>query len=199
MKNFYICCAAVLLGACQTLPTSAEYLARGDGYFKDGKIKQALTAYNRALKINPGNTAVYASRGSAYFFSGDYQAAAQDFMKVVKANPYQAEGYTALGSAAAAMGDYVSALSLLDTAAKLNPSSAEVLFSRAGVYMMLERYEDAVRDYTAVLSVRPAADVYNARGAVYTRMGKKDLADADFAKAASGSVPEKLNAYRMID
>ena len=31
---FAVClCAA----ACQTLPTSSEYLARGDGYFKDGK------------------------------------------------------------------------------------------------------------------------------------------------------------------
>ena len=33
-----------------------------DGYFKDGKIEQALKAYNRAWKLNDQNAAVYASK-----------------------------------------------------------------------------------------------------------------------------------------
>ena len=42
----------LMLGACQTLPTSAEYVARGDGFFKDGKHAQAIAAYNRALVLS---------------------------------------------------------------------------------------------------------------------------------------------------
>jgi tetratricopeptide (TPR) repeat protein len=44
-----------LLAACTTLPTSSEYLLRGDGYFQDGKPQQALKAYDRALELNPDN------------------------------------------------------------------------------------------------------------------------------------------------
>ena len=188
-----------VLGACQSLPTSSEWVARGDGYFADGKIEQALKAYNHAEQLNPGAINVYASRGAAYFFKGDYAAAQEDFVKVVQLNPYQESGYTALASALAAQGNYEQALEAVKIALVLNPNKPEILFTRAGIYFMQEKYPQAVQDYTAVLNVRPAADVYNARGAAYVKMGKQKLADADFAKAASGSVPEKLTTYRMID
>ena len=36
----------LMLGACQTLPTSAEYVARGDGFFKDGKNTYTIITAN---------------------------------------------------------------------------------------------------------------------------------------------------------
>ena len=45
MKQLGIIGLLLFLGACQTLPTSAEWLARGDGYFKDGKLP--ITAWRR--------------------------------------------------------------------------------------------------------------------------------------------------------
>ena len=75
MKKVFYVLLPLLFGACQTLPTSAEWLARGDGYFQDGKYQQSLKAYNRAWKLNDQNAAVYASRGAAYFFLGEYAAA----------------------------------------------------------------------------------------------------------------------------
>ena len=99
MKKILLLCVVPLFFACQTLPTSAEWHARGNGYFKDGKPQKALAAYNKALKINAQDGAIYASRGAAYFFLGDYASAQQDFTKVLEINPYQADAYTALGSA----------------------------------------------------------------------------------------------------
>lgn len=199
MKKMLLLCFALLAGACQTLPTSSEYQTRGDGFFKDGKAAKAVTAYNKALKLNPDNFSVYASRGSAYFFMGEYQLAAEDFMQVLKANPYQVDAYTALGSALAALGDYQNALTILNLALQLDPGKPEIFFSRAGVLVMQGQFDDAVRDYTSVINLKPAADVYNARGAVYLRQGKQDLADQDFETAKSGRIPQKLNDYTMID
>lgn len=189
----------LLLCACQTLPTSSEWLARGDGYFKDGQTQKALSAYNRAARLNPDNAAVYASRGAAYFFTGDYPAAQADFLKVLDMNPYQPEGYSALGSVLAAQGQYETALQVLNLALILSPDKPEVFFSRGGINFMLGQYEQAVADYSHVLKLRPAADVYNARGAAYLKLGQNNLADKDFEAAKSGKVPEKLNAYTMID
>lgn len=188
-----------LLAACTTLPTSSEYLLRGDGYFQDGKPQQALKAYDRALELNPDNLTGYASRGAVYFFTGDYDRAEADFLHVLEKNPYQADTYTAYASTLAAKGDFQNALMVLNLALELKPGKPEIFFSRAGVYFMLDRLDEAVVDYTSVINLQPAAEVYNARGAVYLKMGKEDLAQQDFETAQTGRMPERLNVYSMID
>ena len=198
-KKIILFLASVWIAACSTLPTSSEYLLRGDGYFKDGKPEKALEAYNRALALNPDDLEGYASRGAVYFFTGDYDRAEQDFLHVLHQNPYQADAYTAYASTLAAKGDFENALTVLDLALQLKPGKPETFFSRAGVYFMLGRYNEAVVDYTSVINLHPAAEVYNARGAAYERMGKTDLAQKDFEAAKSGRMPETLNVYSMID
>ena len=67
MKKLFVILGCFLgLAACMTLPTSSEYLLRGDGYFKDGKYDKALAAYNRAIALNPGKLEAYSSRGSTH-------------------------------------------------------------------------------------------------------------------------------------
>ena len=61
-KLIVLVSGALLLSACMTLPTSSEYLLRADGYFKDGNYAKALTAYDRAIALNPANLEAYASR-----------------------------------------------------------------------------------------------------------------------------------------
>lgn len=186
------------LGACMTLPTSAEYAARADGYVKDGKLEKAITTYNKALTINPDNLEVYASRGAAHYFMGHFDLAQQDFERALKANPYHADTYTAYGSVLAARGDYKSALTILNMAIDLNPRKPENYFSRAGVYFMLQDYSKAIADYNTVLQMAPARDVINARGATYLRMGNKELAEQDFKAAKEGDFPDTLSVYSQI-
>ena len=126
-------------------------------------------------------------------------SAPEDFLRVLYKNPYQVDAYTAYASTLAAKGDFENALEVLNLALQLRPSKPEIFFSRAGVYFMLGRFNDAVRDYTSVINLSPAAEVYNARGAAYERMGKTDLAQKDFEEAKTGRMPEKLNVYSMID
>lgn len=199
MKQLGMIGLLLFLGACQTLPTSAEWLARGDGYFKDGKLQQALKAYNRAQRLNPDNPAVYSSRGAAYFFMGDFPAAQADFVQVLQLNPYRADGYNAFASALAAQGHFTEALEAVNLGIRLAPGKMQAYFTRGGIYFMLGQYKEAVADYTRVLRAQPSADVYRARGAAYAKMEKKAQAEEDFKVAASGAVPEKLSDYTMID
>ena len=191
-------CTFVLAG-CAGLRTSSEYLLRGDGYFKDGNPRRALAAYNRAIRLNPDNLEAYASRGAVHFFQGNYELAEADFKFVLDKNPFQADAYTAYGSVLAAKGRFEDALNVLNSAVMLKPSKPEIFFSRAGVYFMLGRYKEAVADYTSVIHLHPAADVYNARGAAYLRLGKNDLAQQDFDTAKNAKIPASLNVYSMID
>ena len=199
MKKIYLMGVLLLLAACQTLPTSSEWLMRGNGYFKDGKMDKAVQAYTRAEQLNSKRADVYNARGAAYFFNGQYALAQADFIKSLQLNPYQADAYTALSSALAAQGDFQNALQLINQSITLNPSKPETYFTRGGINFMLEQYEQAVYDYSMVLNIRPAADVYNARGAAYLKLGKTAQAKADFEKAQEQGMPAKLNDYTMVD
>ena len=199
MKRIWMILGCVLLGACSGLQTSSEYLARGNGYLKDGKKQAAIDAYNQAVVLNPNNVDVYEARGAAYFFNGQYNLAAQDFERVLKEDPYRTSAYTAYASVLAAQGDFKNALVLLDLADKLRPGHAETYFSRAGVYYVLGRYDLAVADYTHAYELRPAADVLNARGAAYLGWGKEELAEKDFKAAQAGNLPEHINAYAHLN
>ena len=64
---------------------------------------------------------------------------------------------------------------------------------------MKEDYDKAIADYSSVILLAPAGEVYNARGAAYLKKGDKEKAQADFNTAQGGRFPEKLNEYSMID
>lgn len=199
MKRILIVLGCVLLGACSGLPTSGEYVARGNGYLKDGKKQAAINAYNKAVVLNPHNIDVYEARGAAYFFNGQYNLAAQDFERVLKENPYRTDVYTAYASVLAAQGNFEEALTMLNWADKLRPGHAETYFARAGVYYMLGRYDLAVADYTRTYELRPAVDVLNARGAAYLGWGKQKQAEQDFKAAKEGNLPQHINAYVLLN
>ncbi len=196
-KLLIILSGIVTLSACTTLPTSSENLVRGDGYFKDGQYEKALKAYNRAIALNPESLEAYASRGSAHYFLGHYSLAQADFEHVLQQNPYSADSYSAYASTLAAQGDYQNALKIIEMAIQLQPNDPKNLFSRAGIYFMLGKLQEAVEDYSTVLSVYPAVEVYNARGATYLYMDKKDLAEQDFEKAKQPGMPATLGVYNM--
>lgn len=199
MKKLCILLGCIFVGACGGLPTSGEYMARGNGYLKDGKKEAAIRAFNKAVVLNPRNTDVYEARGAAYFFNGQYNLAAQDFERVLKEDPYRTPIYTAYASVLAAQGNFKDALTLLNLADRLRPGHAETYFARGGVYYMLGRYDLAVADYTRTYELRPAADVLNARGAAYLGWGKPEQAEQDFNAAKSGKLPEHINAYAYIN
>ena len=197
IRTFFVVLFSAFVVGCTTLPTSAEWTARADGYFKDGKTDKAIKAYNKAIVMNPDNLEAYASRGAAHYVDGNFDLAIKDFRYVLQANPYYADAYTAYGSVLAARRDYRNALEVLNMAIQMNPSKPENYFSRGGVYVMLKQYEKAVADYTAVLKLYPAAEVYNARALAYTQWGKKELAAKDL-EAAQGRIPATLSVYSQL-
>ena len=188
----------ICLTACSTLKTSDEYIARGNGYLKDGNRKAAIDCFNKAVMLNPSNLDVYEARGAAYYYDGKYQLAAQDFEKVLDANPYRIPVYTAYASVLASVQNFNGALKVLNLVDRLGQATPETYFARAGVYYMLGKYDLAVADYTRVLETRVSADVLQARGNAYAQWGKADLAKADFEKAQTPNMPQHLNAYSAL-
>ncbi|MBR3632090.1 MAG: tetratricopeptide repeat protein [Elusimicrobiaceae bacterium] len=198
MKKIILVFFCGVLSACQSMPTSSEWLARGEGYAQDGKSAQAIKAYNHALQLNPQRADIYAARGTAYFNQGEYALAAQDFAETLNRNPYYTDAYTALASALAAQGAYEEAMEVINQVLVLAPSKPEIFFTRGGINFMLEKYDQAVQDYSMVLRARPAVDVLEARAAAYSKLGQTEKAKQDLQEAKSGQYLSNLSDYQKI-
>src|SRR5688572_17707964 len=59
----------------------------GGKLYKAGKYKEAITAYNRAIKAAPKSEEAYNNRGLAYFKLGQNETALKDYDEALKLNP----------------------------------------------------------------------------------------------------------------
>jgi len=108
---------------------------------------QAIAAYNRALKLQPGNLALYYERATTWGKMGSYVNAIRDFTTVIKhdrgrkfphAWRFRADCLMALGYTSAAVDDYARFL-------RLSPQDGKVWSYLAEAYYLMGRRELALQ------------------------------------------------------
>ena len=66
---------------------------RGVAYAKLGNHSQAISDYDKAIEINPGNAEAYYNRGIEYDELGNHLQAISDYDSAIDINPSYAEAY----------------------------------------------------------------------------------------------------------
>jgi len=96
---------------------SAEslYIELGNILFSEDRFKEAVDAYQSAVKINPSSTNQY-SLGQGQLKAGNYSLAQEAFNEVIRLEPQSAYGYHGLGQAYVQQGYYKSAIKQFETA-----------------------------------------------------------------------------------
>ena len=69
----------------------------GFHYFHQGIVDEAMSLYNKALAINPGDAEAYTGRGATYDRKGLHDQAIADYNKALEINPKLAEAYVNRG------------------------------------------------------------------------------------------------------
>jgi tetratricopeptide (TPR) repeat protein len=87
------------------------YINRGWGYYNQGNFTQALSDYNKAIKISPEFIYPYDDRGLIFAKEGKFMEAIAEYNKAIKINPYYAEVYYHRGYAYFMLKNYPEALS----------------------------------------------------------------------------------------
>lgn len=90
--------AKPLLDEMNSDPTNPDKIARvGDFYFDSHVYPQAISYYEKSLKLRPNNANVLTDLGTAYFYNGDASTAVKKFDEVLKINPTHANALFNLG------------------------------------------------------------------------------------------------------
>ncbi len=136
-------------------PSAAEYNNRGVDYCAREQYDRAITAFNRALRIDPYYALAYKNRAITFLRIGAavlrgsrpyYQQAVDDYDIVLQLDPKDADAYRERGLVHIRMGDVDRAIADYTQAIKVRPNFAEAYRDRSKALRDKGDIEKAVAD-----------------------------------------------------
>lgn len=171
--------------------SSSLAVGLGMAYYWSGEYKLAVKTLMRATDLAPADPHPY------YFLNRAYKKAPGEEPEVIarfrrfeelRPNDAQAAYYYAVGlwkekEMESPRADLGQVEALFKKAVQLNPSYAEAHMELGDFYSRERRYADAVPEYQRALQLDPnLPEAYYSLGQAYVHLGKKDLAQKEFAE-----------------
>lgn len=103
------------------LREAEAYNNRGVELAEQGKFKDAITAFNRAIKIHPTYENAHNNLGLAFGSQDNFLEAVAAFNRALEINPKNFETYNNLGIALGSQGKFEAAVAAFNRAIKINP------------------------------------------------------------------------------
>lgn len=184
-----------ITGAIKTDPSNADaYFYQGliyGAYITGGRrIKDAQTAFDQAIKLNPRHSGAYTQKGQLYFDEGQFDVAIENYTQAIQIEP-SASSYRGRGVAYVALGEHKKAIEDFTQVLKLEPQDELTLIERAKQYIEVGKYQEAIDDTTAAMQTNAElADIivpmaHKHRAVAYMMLGDKENAISDAQKACS--------------
>ena len=92
---------------------------------KQGKIQEALRAYQQALQLKPADAEIHNKLGDAYYYSGRLREAIESYSEAAKLRPDNAETFYNLAIAYFESGNQAMAAAEARTLQRLDPKLYE--------------------------------------------------------------------------
>eukprot|EP01102_Stenamoeba_stenopodia_P015776 TRINITY_DN5429_c0_g1_i1.p1 TRINITY_DN5429_c0_g1~~TRINITY_DN5429_c0_g1_i1.p1 ORF type:complete len:268 (+),score=76.49 TRINITY_DN5429_c0_g1_i1:233-1036(+) len=147
---------------------AVEAKEKGNKLFAQKKWKEAIEAYNKAIKLDPTEAAFYSNRSAAYMGMGDYNSALKDAEECIKVKSNWAKGYYRKGMALVSLKRLLDSEAAFKEGLQYEPENAEIK-------KKLEELEP---------SLAPLRPKFNADGSVMSPSQKlKDEGNAHFKAA----------------
>jgi serine/threonine protein kinase/tetratricopeptide (TPR) repeat protein len=188
-------------------PSAYDQYLRGRGYLLDyhkhENIDSAISAFNRALTLDPKYAEAYAGLGRAYWLAyqegqgngGWMEKARAACDQAVANSPRLAEGYTCLGNVDRTTGEYEKAIAQFQNATALDPTSDETFRGLADVYQKLNKPGEAEATFRKAISLRPQYWAgYSWLGVFYWQQGRYDDAAKQFQEVVT-LAPDHFRGY----
>jgi tetratricopeptide (TPR) repeat protein len=149
--------------------------------------KDLLDHFAKSLKLGKKKevSAQLIERGMAHERSGEYMEAIREFTDAISDSPDSLEAYKWRASVYLHMSAFQNAIDDLNKAIEISPNDPNLRAERAKAHLENGQAEKAIADYSKAieLSTSPPANLFEARGLVYSREGKSQEAVLDFGKS----------------
>ena len=166
----------------QTIPFA--YNNRANVLINQGKYRDALSDYTKAIELNRNFGEAYNNRGSVFVNLKKYDSAVADYTKAIEINANYGDAYANRANMFMTMKKYDLAYKDYSKVIELTPHNIEPYINRANLLRAENKTEEALNDYNKALDLKPNfPNVYLERGILFSNIGQKDKAIFNFTKA----------------
>jgi predicted O-linked N-acetylglucosamine transferase (SPINDLY family) len=165
-------------------PSGDFFLAQGNAHLAENNPAAAISAYRRALELNPRLVEAYYNCGVAFHKQGQLEQAVQAYNRAIHQRPDLAEAHFNLAHALSDLNRMAEAETAYRTVLRLQPQNAAAAYNLGLLYKQTSRYTDAVEAFTLALDIRPNyAEAHNNIGVIRRDQNRLDQARACFEQA----------------
>jgi tetratricopeptide (TPR) repeat protein len=166
----------------QTSPL--PYNNRGYFFLNEGRNKEAINDFNKAIELDPDNAPTYNLRGMVFIHETRNEEAINNFNKAIELDPDYADAYVNRGWAFMSEGKNKEAINDFNKAIELDPDYA-VAYNGRGIYFTnQERNDEAINDLNKAIELKPGyAEAYFDRGNVSMLEKRYEEAISFYTKA----------------
>jgi tetratricopeptide (TPR) repeat protein/glycosyltransferase involved in cell wall biosynthesis len=151
---------------------------------RQGRLQEAIAAYEKAIALNPTDVRNYNNLGTALRALNQPEAAIAAYRKALEHRPDYPEAYSNLGNLLRQQGDLQEAIAAYQKALELDPSLVDALHGLGCIYQQLQQYEQAAQHLQQALRQNPRhPDVLNNLGNTLQRLKRFDAAVECYRRA----------------
>jgi tetratricopeptide (TPR) repeat protein len=134
---------------------SDKYKNLGNKALDDGKYKEALEYFERAIRLDPKSTEAWTRKAAAEIYLRQYSNAITACDKALVLDKKNADAWFNRGLAFDRRQNYDKALDNYENALRYNPRHIKALNNQGTVLGQLERWDEAKRSFEKVLEFEP--------------------------------------------
>jgi tetratricopeptide (TPR) repeat protein len=173
-----------------------DYL--GMAFLKLGNNKEAIKAYQSALRLSPNRDDLYNKMGNIFIEEGETDQAIKSYQSALRIEPKSTAYLYSLGQAYLAKGSLEDAKSQFEKILRLAPNEYGGFYGMGQAYYKAGENEKAIEQFEKVISMKE--DFLSARvdlGYAFTDLGRLDDAykQANFLQDRNPSLAAVLNNY----
>ena len=160
-----------------------------------GRFGEALTAYDRAITLEPESAEAHYGRANVLSQTGRPEQGLAGYDRAIALRADYAEAFNNRGNALHDLRRFEQALASYDQAIALKPGYAEAICNRALLLQDLGRRDEALTGYEHALELRPSyPEALSNRSNLLHQLGRSEDALAGYAKAIALR-PDYAEAY----
>lgn len=167
--------------------------ARAESYLKIGKYAQALTDYEKALRIDSTDASIFHGEGTALFYLKNYSSAIIGFKNSIARDTAFTDSYIGLANCYIELGQFTMAIDNFTKALQLN-GSISLLYDRGLAFLFQKDYAAAIVDFSDYIAKNDQDNylVYYNRSIAYYSLDSLDKAMKDISRAieVNDTIPE---------
>tara|TARA_B110000977_G_scaffold100673_1_gene132115 strand:+ start:1 stop:1656 length:1656 start_codon:yes stop_codon:yes gene_type:complete len=170
----------------------------GNALQDQGKLEEAIEAYNKSIAIKPDNAEAYYSMGNTLRQQGKLEEAIEAYNKALAIKPDYVEAHNNMGATLKDQGKLEEAIEAYNKALAIKSDYAEVYYNMGLALQEQGKLEEAIEAYNKAVAIKlDYAEAYNNMGNALTGQGHQEKAIEAYNKALAIK-PDYAEAYNNM-